>query len=55
MTESLNTLDRYLDLMQEVLINSIYQDRAMDPWSQPVFDVAEARLAGSIGRTRRSR
>ena len=31
-------IDRYLHLMQEVLINSIYQDRAMDPWSQPVFD-----------------
>src|SRR5580692_2144840 len=31
-------LDRYLDLMQEILINAIYQDRAMDPWSQPVFD-----------------
>jgi Macrocin-O-methyltransferase (TylF) len=30
--------DRYLDLIQEVLINSIYQDRAIDPWSQPVFD-----------------
>jgi O-methyltransferase len=24
--------------MQEVLINAIYQDRAMDPWSQRVFD-----------------
>ena len=30
--------DRYLHLMQEVLINSIYQDRATDPWSPPVFD-----------------
>ena len=24
--------------MQEVLINSIYQDHATDPWSSPVFD-----------------
>ena len=31
-------VDRYLDLMEEALINAIYQDRAMDPWSQPVFD-----------------
>jgi hypothetical protein len=26
-------VDRYLQLMQEVLVNAIYQDRAMDPWS----------------------
>jgi hypothetical protein len=38
-------VDRYLDLMQEVLINAIYQDRAIDPWSQPVFD-ARKRDAG---------
>jgi O-methyltransferase len=38
MNDSSQILDRYLDLMQEVLINAIYQDRAMDPWSQPVFD-----------------
>ena len=31
-------IDRYLKLTQEVLINSVYQDRATDPWSQPVFD-----------------
>ena len=30
--------DRYLQLMEEILINAIYQDRATDPWSQPVFD-----------------
>jgi O-methyltransferase len=24
--------------MEEILINAIYQDRAIDPWSQPVFD-----------------
>jgi O-methyltransferase len=30
--------DRYLHLMQEILINSIYQDRAIDPWSHPTFD-----------------
>jgi O-methyltransferase len=29
---------RYLDLMESVLINSIYQDEAMDPWSPPVYD-----------------
>ena len=29
---------RYLHLIQEILINAIYQDRAMDPWSDPVFD-----------------
>jgi O-methyltransferase len=29
---------RYLQLMEEILINAIFQDRAMDPWSQPVFD-----------------
>jgi O-methyltransferase len=38
MNDSAAIVDRYLDLMQEVLINAIYQDRAMDPWSQPVFD-----------------
>ena len=32
---------RYLHLMQEILINAIYQDRAMDPWSQPVFDAGK--------------
>ncbi len=32
-------------LMQEVLINAIYQDRAIDPWSPPVFD-ARKRDAG---------
>ncbi len=29
---------RYLDLVESVLINSIYRDRAMDPWSAPVYD-----------------
>ena len=38
MNESSALIDRYLQLMQEVLINAIYQDRAMDPWSQPVFE-----------------
>jgi O-methyltransferase len=38
MNETSTAIDRYLHLMQEILINSIYQDRAMDPWSQPVFD-----------------
>jgi hypothetical protein len=38
MNESSAIADRYLQLMQEILINAIYQDRAMDPWSQPVFD-----------------
>ena len=31
-------IDRYLHLIQEILINSNYQDRATDPWSPPVFD-----------------
>ena len=38
MNESPAIVDRYLHLMQEVLINAIYQDRAIDPWSHPVFD-----------------
>ena len=33
-----SAVDRYLHLMQETLINAIYQDRAIDPWSPPVFD-----------------
>ncbi len=45
MNESSAIIDRYLQLMHEVLINAIYQDRAMDPWSQPVFD-ARKRDAG---------
>jgi O-methyltransferase len=60
MNESPAIVDRYLHMMQEVLINAIYQDRAMDPWSQPVFD-ARKRDVGldwpeqaltMIGRTR---
>ena len=31
-------IDRYLNVTQEVLINSIYHDRATDPRSSPVFD-----------------
>jgi O-methyltransferase len=38
MEQSRGITDRYLQLMQEVLINSIYQDRAIDPWSHPTFD-----------------
>jgi O-methyltransferase len=38
MEQSRGTIDRYLHLMQEILINAIYQDRAIDPWSQPTFD-----------------
>jgi O-methyltransferase len=46
--------------MQEVLINAIYQDRAMDPWSQPVFDAGKRdsgrdwpqQALTMIGRTR---
>ena len=34
--------NRYLQLMEEILINAIYQDRAIDPWSPPVFDHASA-------------
>ena len=39
MSQSHAIVDRYLHLMQEMLINSIYQDRAIDPWSHPTFDV----------------
>ena len=38
MNGSSTAVDRYLQLMQEILINAIYQDRAIDPWSPPVFD-----------------
>jgi O-methyltransferase len=38
MSQSQRIADRYLQLVQEILINSMYQDRATDPWSQPVFD-----------------
>jgi hypothetical protein len=38
MEQSRGITDRYLQLVQEILINSIYQDRAIDPWSQPTFD-----------------
>ena len=38
MDELHSVADRYIWLVQEILINSIYQDRAMDPWSAPVFD-----------------
>jgi O-methyltransferase len=41
MKEASKSADRYLRLMQEVLINLIYQDRAMDPWSQPVYDAGK--------------
>jgi hypothetical protein len=53
-------IDRYLHLLQEILINAIYQDRAIDPWSRPTFD-ARTRDSGRdwpeqaltmIGRTR---
>ena len=45
MNDSSGIVERYLQLMQEVLINAIYQGRAMDPWSQPEFD-ARRRNAG---------
>jgi O-methyltransferase len=35
----------YLDLITRVLVNSIYEDPAMDPWSAKTFD-AEKRAAG---------
>jgi len=38
MNEVSPMVDRYLQLTQEVLIIAIYEDRAMDPWSRPVFD-----------------
>ncbi len=38
MSEKHGVLDCYLQLAQEILIKSIYQDRAIDPWSPPVFD-----------------
>jgi O-methyltransferase len=43
-TGTSKSVERYLQLMQEVLINAIYQDRAMDPWSQPVFDAGKRDL-----------
>jgi hypothetical protein len=33
MSQSPWIVHRYLDFMQEVLINAVYQDRAVDPWS----------------------
>ncbi len=44
MEQSRGITDRYLQLVQEILINSIYQDRAIDPWSQPVFDAGKRDL-----------
>ena len=38
MSDSPAIVDRYLQLVQEIVINAIYQDRAIDPWSHPVFD-----------------
>jgi hypothetical protein len=38
MSQSQGAADRYLQLVQEILIKAIYQDRAIDPWSQPTFD-----------------
>jgi O-methyltransferase len=38
MKQSRGIVDRYLHRIQEIVINAIYQDRAIDPWSQPVFD-----------------
>ena len=38
MEQSRGIIDRYLELVQEILNNSIYQDRAIDPWSHPTFD-----------------
>ena len=37
--------DRYLDLIQEVLINAIYQDNSMAPWTPAVYD-AQTRSSG---------
>jgi len=31
----------YLDLMQRCLLNTIYEDPAQDPWSQPQFDATK--------------
>jgi O-methyltransferase len=52
--------DRYLHVVQEILINAIYQDQAIDPWSPPVFDERRRDLGldwphvalTMIGRTR---
>ena len=38
MEQSPTIIGRYLHMTQEILINSIYQDRATDPWSAAVFD-----------------
>ena len=45
--------DLYLNLTQQILINAIYQDRATDPWSQPVFDTPGPRSLARTGRSRR--
>jgi O-methyltransferase len=45
MEQSRGIVDRYLQLMQEMLINAIYQDRAIDPWSHPTFE-AQKRHGG---------
>ena len=38
MSQSPGIVGRYRQLVQEMLINSVYQDRAIDPWSHPTFD-----------------
>ena len=38
MNQSPGVVACYLHLVQEILINAIYQDRAIDPWSQPTFN-----------------
>ena len=53
MNELSAMVDRYLQLMEEALINAIYQDRATDPWSQPCSTPASA-IRGWTGRSRPS-
>lgn len=40
-----DTAALYLDLLERCLLNTIYEDPAVDPWSEPVFD-AEKREGG---------
>ncbi len=51
MNQSQEIVDRYLQLVQEILMNSMYQDRAIDPWSHPVFN-QQTRVWVWTGRSR---
>jgi hypothetical protein len=38
MCNAITIAERFLQLLQEIIINTIYQDRATDRWSAAVFD-----------------